>query len=945
MIDRPALPRALSPRLAARTTRRLRWLARRARANRRALAIALSVFVAVNLVLLAGYLWSRGGQTTHVRIEARGDQFAAYADGQLRAAGQFNAPAEGGLIVSLESTTQPPSLPKPRGIDSVRVTALDGEEVLFEDDFSDGPSEKWTSVSGAFLPDNGVLGVSGSGTLQLTEKGWRDYAVDVRFKNITSGSVMVRAQGASDGVVYTFRPFRHYDNLLALLDGGQAVSSVPGDVFQASRIETIKSMVEMTLRTYPMALLLLATGFLIVLGLLMVPWPRSLPVDEFFPRNMAWVTAGAIAVSAFVITLYLNYSYGSHMPHVPDEVSYIFQAKLLASGHLSASPPPVADSFDFFYPPLIIVSDGHWASVYPFAHPLLLAIGWRLGAMWLVPPLVGAGSVLLIFGLGRRIYNARAALLAALLLATSPFFLMTASNFMSHNTGAFYLLLSLLFVSLMDKRRLWHAVAAGICFGLLFNTRPLTAMALVPPFGAFLLVRLALDRGRREGYQQIAGFVAGGLLLLFAYWGYNQGSTGDAFRSGYQVAGDLGQAVGFGGRHTVNAGIQNEQTQLTFLLLVFNGWPAYIGLSFVLLPFILGTRKLWDWFLLVSAVFVMGAYTLFEGNGIMHGPRYWYEATPFLMLLTARGADRAAELLGDGARAAQRALFGLRSPEAVGRWLGVGVVYSIVLVLVGAALAGWLFGRQEGWVADFVPDRAVALKGFNGADDRLLTLVDDADLDNALVLVEPCPHWQCYGTVFWRNSPDLDGNVVYARNLDESRADVLRLYPDRAVYEGTYTTPGLTPYEGERPSEDEQPPPNATSTPEQEPTQVTTPTVNPLAAVQRDEQRRRDLFTLAAALQQYYDENGSYPATEGVQSFCLYPFDAACDVQAVLSPLPKDPSEGGTYWYQSDGDTFIVYAALEGPAEESQCPVPLPEHFAGIQNLYCIRGSPSPDSG
>jgi hypothetical protein len=245
----------------------------------------------------------------------------------------------------------------------------------------------------------------------------------------------------------------------------------------------------------------------------------------------------------------------------------------------------------------------------------------------------------------------------------------------------------------------------------------------------------------------------------------------------------------------VNAGIQNEQTQLAYLLLVFNGWPLYVGLAFVLLPFILGTRKGWDWFLLASAVCVMGAYTLFEGHGIMHGPRYWYEAVPFLILLTARGTDRAAEVLSTAAVLAQRALFGLRPRKVVARWVGAGLVYGVVLVLVGAALATWLFGEEEGGESDFVPDRAAELKGFNGADDRLLKLVNDANLDNALVFVEPCEQWQCYGTVFWLNSPDLDGDIVYARDLFEERATVIQLYPGRSVYEATYDPPELRLYE------------------------------------------------------------------------------------------------------------------------------------------------------
>jgi hypothetical protein len=574
--------------------------------------------------------------------------------------------------------------------------------------------------------------------------------------------------------------------------------------------------------------------------------------------------------------------------------------------------------------------------VYPFGHSLALAVGVRVGAMWLIPPLLGAGGVVLIFALARRLYNARTGMLAALLLASSPFFLMAASNFMSHNTAVFYLLASLFLLSLVDRRPLITGVAAGLFFGLLFNARPLTTFALIPPFGLLLLSRLVRPEERRGGLDQLAGFIAGGMIMLGIYWLYNYGTTGDPFRNGYQVSGNLDQVFGFGGQHTVAAGIQNELTQLSVLLLVLDGWPLYIGMAAVLLPFMLGTRKLWDWVFLASAVSVMGAYSLFEGHGLMHGPRYWYEATPFLMLLTARGADLAAQRLAGAAASVRGALLG-SAQEGAARWAGVTVVYSIVLVFVGAALSGWLFGKQEGWNIDFVPDRAAALKGFNDADDRLLKLVDEAELENALVLVEACAHWQCYGTVFWRNSPDLDSNVVFARDVEGRRPELFAEYPDRRVYVATYVNPSLEPLVPAMPGNED---PRARDVAEITPTPAPTPTVNPLEAGQRDAKRREDLATLTRALQTYHELHGAYPIVEGVQSFCAYPFDIGCAVREVLDPLPHDPVNGATYWYQSDGASFILFAHMEATADPSQCPVPLPGHIAGVGNIECLRGSP-----
>lgn len=766
--------------------------------DRPPIAAGAAVFVMINLVLLGAYLWSRGGQTTHVRLEAEGDQFAAYVDDRLMVESTFaGAERRGGIILSIGSgPDHVPSLPSPGGIDSVRVTDLADGRVLFEDDFSLEPDERWVLSRQTFDIDSGVFSDEGAATLSLLDMPWRDYALDVAFKNIDVGQIAVRAGGPSSVVAYSFRPFRHFDNTLLFRELGQPPVEVTGPPIQLSKVETAKSMVAMALHPYPLALQLLAIGVIAVGGLQFAHFLGASRLSLRLPRassDLPGLTVAGIVGGTFGVLLFLNRVYGSSLPHVPDSVSYIFQAKVLASGHLSVSPPPVREVFDFFFPPFIVQSGDRWASIYPFGHPLLLAIGVRIGAIWLIPPLVGAATVGMIYLLGQKVYRTRVGLLAALLLASSPFFLMTASNFMAHNTAAFYIVASLLCLAFIDKRPVLFGVLAGVFFGLAFNTRILTTTALMLPFGVYLLSLLVPRERRALGALQVSAFLIGGLLMLGAYWFYNWGTTGDPFTNGYQQAADVSSAIGFGERHSFTISTQHEQTQLALLLLVLNGWPQYIGLLFVLLPFVLGTRHRWDWLLLTSAVFIMAAYVLFRGNGVMHGPRYWYEATPFLILLAARGADHAADVLASGTGWLRQTLFGTGEGAA---WAGAGLSYALALALVGASIYGWLLSQHSGWQARFAPDQAVDLQGFNFIDNRLVRLVDDADLDDALVLVEACPNWWCYGNVFWMNAPTLDGDVVFARNIEARHAELFRAYPDRKVYVATYTRPSLRPYAG-----------------------------------------------------------------------------------------------------------------------------------------------------
>lgn len=928
--------------LATRWTRR--W--RRVTAGHSGIMLGVGLALAINLLIAGAYLWSRGGQTTHVRLEAQSGHFAAYVDGKLQVQASLEAPSSGGFYVALEDTRAVPSLPQPRGIDSVRVTDLDSGVVLFEDDFSELPlkGSGWTDVIGPAVVGDGVLGANNATVmLRMDDRGWGDYTVDVTYRNITSGSVAARFELDGSGVVYNFRPFRHFDNGLVLLDKGKAVKGVGGPRLEMARSETMKSMLAMTLRPYPYALALLLVGAVAVFALASAVRGlnrRTFAVD--LSASSAWVVVVALAATVFGVTLFLNYSYGSHMPHIPDEVSYIFQAKVLSSGRLAAPQPPVPESFDFFFPSLIVTSHGKFASVYPFGHPLMLAIGVRIGALWLIPPLVGAACVTMMFAIGRRVYNVRTGMLAALILAGSPFFLMNASNFMSHNTAVFYLLASLLFLAFARKRPVLYPLLSGVFFGLVFNTRPLTTTALVLPFGAMLLSSL-LPRGQRaSGAKQIGAFVLGGLLMLGAYGLYNFGSTG-TLSSGQ--AGDVGQVVGFGGLNTVTNGMQNELTQLAFFSLVLNGWPRYIGLMFVLLPFVLATKNKWDWFMLACAVSVTGVYTLYLENGVAYGPRYWYESIPFLMFLAARGAERAAEVLADAVHGMWQRWSGSASNRRP-VWASVLIVYGLAIALVSLGSYRWLFDDAKRWRVDQMPARARDMRSYNGADDRLITLVHDMKLHNALVLTSPCSNWQCIGAVYWLNSPTFDSDVVYAKDIAAKNADLFDKYPDRAVYTTTYLPPSIVPF-GESTSATPSGPgagtmapkardiPRPTSVPTSVPVPTATP--DPLAAAKRDDQRRRDLLVIIDLLESYRQQNGSYPQVNGVQTLCGFPGDVACVLRSQLDPLPADPMNNQSYWYMSDGKSFTLFAAMEVPPGPSYCPAPVPEHLASVTNLYCVQ--------
>lgn len=741
------------------------------------------LIVAVNALLVALYFWSRGGGVITVRVEASGSAYRAYVDGKLLAEASFPGRTTGGIGFHLAEDGRIPSLPGPSGIDAVRVTDSEGG-VLFEDSFDGDLSPLWQDSGRTWRTHDGVFSTSMRGTVTTGFQPWGDYVVEAKLRNVPDARVYVRAKDSGNAVFFSLRPFRHFDTSLRLVEDGQTVAQEGGKGVEANRTETVRSMIAMLLRPYPTLLALVVGAVLVALVISSRELETWLAALGRLITKAAHPIVAAIAVAAFGVLLYLIYAIGDHMPHVPDSVGYIFQAKIFSSFRLFAPEPPFRESFSYFYPKMTLVVDGRWFTQYPFGHPILLAIGERVGAVWLVPPVIGAACVVLTFFVGRYMYSTAVGLIAAFVLFFSPFFQMTASNFMAHSTGAFYILACLFFLTRPTGHRALSLFAAGAFLGLLFNTRPLPGVAFIPPLGLLMGYEL-LKAGEARGklFREYLAFAAGALLLLLLYFLYNRATTGSFTDTGYSLSHTYGaDRFGFGGGHSVARGLQNEQTQLAFLLLVANGWPLAIGLLFAALPFVLGSRNRWDYFLLLSGLAMAAGPIFYVNSAVMHGPRYWYEAMPFLVLLTARGGQY---LIAAAPSAASSIAARLRlTIAAPGAGATALAVYALITALIVFSAYGWMLGKRDAWHGiTYVPQKISLLEGFNGADDRLIRRVEELDVHNALVLVGKCPHWQCYGTVFWKNSPDLDGDVVYARDTETEETDeLIRYFSDRSLY-------------------------------------------------------------------------------------------------------------------------------------------------------------------
>src|SRR6201995_3116655 len=109
------------------------------------------------------------------------------------------------------------------------------------------------------------------------------------------------------------------------------------------------------------------------------------------------VTRRELAVLVGIVTaLHTWWTWGAWQPRpvLSDEFSYVVQAKIFASGHWTAPPPPSEMAFQQSH----VLVTPVLASKYPPGHALLLAAGVLVGVIWLVPIVLAgiAGAVLFL---------------------------------------------------------------------------------------------------------------------------------------------------------------------------------------------------------------------------------------------------------------------------------------------------------------------------------------------------------------------------------------------------------------------------------------------------------------------------------------------------------------------------------------------------------------------
>ncbi len=496
------------------------------------------------------------------------------------------------------------------------------------------------------------------------------------------------------------------------------------------------------------------------------------------------------ALFVFVLTNVLSYFLFDHIPHVHDEIDYLFQAKIFKLGRLYVPSPPAKEFFDFPH----IINNGRLYSQYTPGYPFLLLLGLLLGAPWILNPLVAALSIVLFYFLGKEIFNETVGLLASILGAISVWFLLMSSTMMSHTSCLFFLSLFILFLFRSLKNpSATNGIFSALALGMAFLIRPYTSFLVSFPFLVFYTVNQWVNL--KSTLKNVAAFALTMILVLTVLLAYNTATNGDPLLMGYTVCYGKEVLPGFGISgcydfiHTPYQGMLNTGIYLKSLNTYLFGWPSSLILA--LFPFIvLGSIKT-EYrkkilLLFSSFICLMVGYFFYWGTVETIGPRFYFEGIPLLILLSALGLYQLPRFLSSR--------FKIFRPKIVNRAL-VAIMIALAAYGLFYRFPRLIWPSQPEWFYDTYAD------DFAGVTPKINHTLRALPLTNAVVSMKMIhshiPFFQhgSWGSGFLYNDPELLGEIIYARELDGRAGELLKAFPGREhyVYFGTLKKGFLIP--------------------------------------------------------------------------------------------------------------------------------------------------------
>ena len=428
-------------------------------------------------------------------------------------------------------------------------------------------------------------------------------------------------------------------------------------------------------------------------------------------------------------------------PNSGDEYCYLYQAKTFLEGRLWNAPHKLQHFFDFFH---IWKKEGKLVSIFPPGWPLVLSLFMLLRfPLWLINPLLGTISLAVIYLLGKKLYNERVACLTVITTAVSSFFLFNSASYFSHTLCSLLVLSCVFFyIRFLVQKRPVDASLSGIFFGAAFITRPGTTLLFVLPAAIYFFYR------RTKDYKKYI-YVIFGIIPFFCFFLYYN----------FKITGNpLLPPLFWIRAHKYNSlwlpfNLYTSR-KITFQRLVdFVRWtpPFILPIYFVIYLRSAFQRKKTDFTGLIFLTFMIGVFFYRDQGGNQYGPRYYYEALPFLVLFVVSA-------IFSGKPYSQQKYW----EQVIFRMFMLSIVISFPVTLLHLGT-----------------EKKVILERRN-----LYRKVEEKRIKNAIIFLKTGTGKQRY---MWpgdlvRNDFKFQNDVLYVHDLKEKNKELMDYYKDRDFY-------------------------------------------------------------------------------------------------------------------------------------------------------------------
>lgn len=439
------------------------------------------------------------------------------------------------------------------------------------------------------------------------------------------------------------------------------------------------------------------------------------------------------------------------MPGFGDEMNYLVQAKIFASGKVYINEPSLSEFFRVSWMDLF-GNDGRIWNFHPPGNSVILMIGWLAKIPWITVPFVGGLILLIQFLIAKKIFQSNIiALLHVAIVASSHYFLSLASSFMAHAPSLLFISLFYLFtVKLIKEKGQRNIIYAVICISVAFIVRPLSAVlsAIIP----FICIFIFLLKQKTVNYYYLLGSLILGSLIVASIFAYSYIVNG-TWDLPYMIKGpEAGKTLSVRMSQSWDYKLENLYRNSNEFQNRAHSFGYLVNFTFFLVPFLAVFKK-------NQRIWILSAYLSFFIYLIIHSFLHWY-----------------------GWKWEPRMIYDISFIFFLITTYGIWIVYKSLQNIHIQRLFTSIIGLSLLFIAliDLPYRFTTEYKNYNFQPIGVREAISRNKVENAIIFFESEFLFAPYSP---QNSLSFDGDIIYAiSQADNHNCKLINKFPNKKIY-------------------------------------------------------------------------------------------------------------------------------------------------------------------